>query len=113
VEILLKRTLMSWFGLLVAIQMLPGIEAHWTSALATAFFLSLIQLTIKPVLLLFTLPVNVLSFGLFTLVINAICLKLAAAFVTGFTIDSFISAILGAFFLSVITLLIQVNIGDN
>jgi putative membrane protein len=110
---MLKRTLISWFGLLVVIQLLPGVDASWTSAFAAAFVLSLIQLTLKPLLLVLTLPVNVLSLGLFTVVINAICLNLAAAFVAGFQIASFGSAVLGALLLSFVTMLLQINFGDS
>lgn len=79
--------------------------------LGASAVLGLLNLLVKPVLLLVTLPVNVLSLGLFTLVINGAVLWMAAAFVPAFTIASFWTAVWAAFCLSITTLLLNALFG--
>ncbi|MDP2360010.1 MAG: phage holin family protein [bacterium] len=105
---MIRRLAVTFFGLLVVLQVLPGIwsDSLLSSAIA-ALVLGLINLSFKPVLLLLTLPVNLLSLGLFTLVINGACLALTAWLVDGFHVKGFGSAVLGAFLLSVVTLIVN------
>lgn len=82
---------------------LPGITiASWKTAIILSFLWGLIGFTVKPVLLLLTLPINLLTFGLFTLVINGFLLWLLGGVVKGFETDTFIHAIVGAFALSLL-----------
>jgi putative membrane protein len=105
---MIRRLLVVLFGLLVVLQVSPGISSDsLLSSLATALALSVINLTLKPLLLLLTLPVNLLSLGLFTLVINGACLALAAGLVDGFHVAGFGSAVLGALLLSLVTLVVN------
>jgi len=104
----IRRLLITFFGLLVVLQISPGISSkNWETSAVAALVLSLINLSFKPVLLLVTLPVNLLSLGLFTLVINGLCLTATAWLVDGFTVRSFGSAVLGAFLLSVVTMIVR------
>jgi putative membrane protein len=105
---MLKRSLVTFFGLLVVMQLLPGIQADslWV-ALVAALVLSLINLTIKPLLLVLTLPATLLTLGLFTIVINGACLGLTAWLVPGFAVAGFGSALLGALLLSLTTILVN------
>jgi putative membrane protein len=105
---MLKRSLVTFFGLLVVMQLLPGIRADslWV-ALVAALVLSLINLTIKPLLLVLTLPATLLTLGLFTIVINGACLGLTAWLVPGFAVAGFGSALLGALLLSLTTILVN------
>lgn len=82
---------------------LPGISiANWKAAIVLALLWGLIGFTVKPVLLLLTLPINLLTFGLFTLVINGFLLWLLGGVVKGFEVDTFVHAIIGALVLSVL-----------
>ncbi|MFA7332529.1 MAG: phage holin family protein [Candidatus Delongbacteria bacterium] len=105
---MIRRLAVTFFGLLVVLQVGPGV--HSDSVLHTvvaALVLSLINLTFKPVLLLLTLPVNLLSLGLFTLVINGFCLGITAWLVDGFRLTGVGSALLGALLLSLVTLIVN------
>ena len=105
---MLKRTLVTFFGLLVVLQVVQGVQsANLVATLAGAFVLSVINLTVKPLLFVLTLPVNLVTLGLFTLVINGACLGLAALLVPAFSIAGFGSALLGALILSLTTLIVN------
>lgn len=87
---LLVNLLINTIAVFVAGYILPGVHLD---SLVTAFIVSIvlgvINAFIKPVLLLLTLPINVLTLGLFTLVINALLVLLTTNFVPGFTVDNF------------------------
>ena len=85
-------------------HLLGGVHVtdFWT-AIVFAFVLALLNMFIKPLLVLFTLPVTFFTLGLFLFVINAIVVLLASKFVDGFTIDSFWWALLFSIILSIIT----------
>lgn len=70
-------------------------------ALVVAFVMGLISVTVKPVLLILTLPINILTLGLFTFVINALMIELADYIVPGFIVDGFLSALLFGLILSI------------
>ena len=70
----------------------------------TAIVFGLLNAFIKPILLVFTLPINLLSLGLFTIIINAVILKMADYWVDNFSINGFGTAILASLFISVISI---------
>lgn len=83
-------------------KFLPGVTvAGYFTAIIVALVLSLLNLIVKPILILFTLPVTILTFGLFLIVINAIIILLADAFVDGFGISGFWIAVLFSILLSI------------
>jgi len=85
-------------------QLLGGIHvADFWTALVFAFVLALLNMFIKPLLILFTLPVTFVTLGLFLFVINALVVLLASKFVDGFSIDNFWWALLFSIILSIIT----------
>ena len=89
-------------ALAVTVWILPGVEVTSIPALLVGgLVLGLINATVRPVLVLLTLPITILTLGLFLLVINALLLRLAAALVPGFTVRSFGAAFLGALLLSI------------
>jgi len=94
---LLLRWLISAAAIFAVPFIVPGvtIEHPW-NAIVAALVIGLINLFIRPVLLILTLPVTVLTLGLFTLVINAILFWLASTIVEGFVVDGFVAAFLGA-----------------
>jgi putative membrane protein len=73
-------------------------------ALVAAIVLGLVNAVIRPVLVLLTLPITIVSLGLFLLVINALMMLLAAAFAPGFEVDSFSAALFGGLLLAVFNL---------
>ena len=89
---------------MVMTYLVPGVTVDgWTTALIVAIVLGIVNVTIRPILLILTLPVNILTLGFFTLLINALMLLLVDSLVTTFTISSFGSAILATIVLSIIT----------
>ena len=88
--------------LLIA-HLLPGVHvAGFTSALIVAIVLGLLNLFVKPVIVLLTLPLSVITFGLFLLVINTLIVLLCDNIVDGFTVDSFWIALFFSVILSVL-----------
>jgi putative membrane protein len=73
------------------------------SALMAALFIGLANAIIWPILIFLTLPINILTFGLFTFVVNGAVLRICAAFLPGFEIDSWMSAIFGAIILALVS----------
>lgn len=87
---------------------LPGVHvANFTSALIAALVIGIINAIIKPVLVILTLPINLLTLGLFTFVINAILILLASAIVPGFTVDGFLWALIFSVILSLVSSLVH------
>jgi putative membrane protein len=105
-NILIKWLLFS-LVIMVAAYLLPGIHiANFVTALAIALILSILNFSIRPVLIILTLPLTLVTFGLFLLVINALMILLTSSLVPGFEVDGFWWAVLYSIFVSVIHLLI-------
>lgn len=104
-------------SLVLAAGVCPGISiTDWQAALAAALVLAFLNALIKPVLVFLTLPINLLSFGLFTFFINGLLFYAASRVVAGFLVDGFGSAMLGAFIYSAINLFLNLlfnNRGGN
>lgn len=93
----LSHFIVTAIALGVASYVLPGVHiTSWMALAVAAIVLGFVNGVIRPVLVLVTLPVTVLTLGLFYLVVNGIAFGLAAALVPGFEIDSFGWSILGA-----------------
>ena len=103
---IILRWLLNTVTLLFVAQLVPGfvVETFW-SALIAALVLGLVNAVIRPVLLILTLPINFLTLGLFTFVINALMLLLVSHIVKGFTITSFAAALVGGIVLWLVSLL--------
>lgn len=100
---ILARWLLSALSISVTAYILPGVHINdFFAALTAAFILGVINITIKPLLILLTLPITFLTLGLFTFVINALMIMLSAQFVPGFGVDSFWWALFFSIILSVI-----------
>ncbi|HSP12101.1 MAG TPA: phage holin family protein [Salegentibacter sp.] len=95
------RILLTALAVVVLAKFLPGVEvAGYVTAIIVAIVLAILNLLVKPILVLFTLPVTILTLGLFLLVINAVIILLADAFVSGFEVNGFLIAILFSLLLS-------------
>lgn len=98
------RVLVSALALLLAAYLVPGIVvAGLYIAIIAAVILGLLNLIARPILIILTLPINILTLGLFTFVINALLFWFAASFIEGFTVEGFIPALIGSIVVSVVS----------
>ena len=105
---LLLALVLNALALVVTAYIVPGFRVNdFVSAMLTAIVIGLINTFIKPILSFLTAPINMLTLGLFTFVVNAIVLYLASLVVPGFKIDGVLAAILGAVVLSVVAVVIS------
>jgi putative membrane protein len=102
--LIITRWLIITGAILIASMVVPGIKVDslLTTILAAAV-LGLINVFIKPVLIILTLPLSIMTLGLFTLFLNALLLELVAYFVKGFEVQSFLTAFLGSLIISIVT----------
>lgn len=106
-ELLIKWVLYAASLILIA-WVVPGITiTGFNIALLAAVVIGLVNAIIKPLLIILTLPINILTLGLFTLVINAVVFLLAAKLVSGFQIDGFWAAFIGALIFSFLSVVIS------
>jgi putative membrane protein len=111
---LMVRWAVSALALILTAALLPGIRVGGVlSALVAAAFLGIFNALLRPVLLLLTLPINILTLGLFTLVINGLMLQLVASVIKGVEIDGFGWAVLGSLVLGLINWVVNALIGDR
>lgn len=97
---LIFRLLLNALFLLFAASVINGVQVNsFYAAVITAIVLGLINALIRPVLIVLTLPINILTLGLFTLVINGLLVMFVASFVKGFAVAGFAPAILLSIFL--------------
>ena len=84
------RFLLSGVAVLLTAYLLPGVHVeHYGYALLVAALLSIANVLVKPILVVLTIPITILTLGLFLLVINAVIILLVDYFVTGFNVDGF------------------------
>lgn len=101
---ILARWLINALALIAVAYLLPAIEVNgFYIALIVAAILAVLNLLFKPILVLLTLPITIVTLGLFTFVINGFLFWFTATFVDGFYVSGFGWAIIGALFYSVIT----------
>jgi len=101
-------------ALVIAGSLIPGIRIQSIQmGMIAAAILGVVNAVIRPLVLILTLPINLLTLGLFTLVINAAMLKLVADVVPGFVIESFRAAFLGALLISLISWVLNIFIGSD
>ena len=97
------RWVLNAVALWVVDQLVQGISiADFPTLLWTAALLGLVNALIRPILLVVTLPLNILTLGLFTFIINAVMLLLVAALVPGFHVAGFLTALGGAVLLAIV-----------
>lgn len=102
---ILVRWICFALALIFTAWLIPGIEvSSFWSAMLACVIIALINTFIKPVLQLITLPINFVTIGLFSLVINALLLMLAGWIAPGLEVDGFMSALLGSIVLSLLSI---------
>ena len=100
----LARLLLNGLAIIAAAWLVPGLHlAGPGTALAAGAVLGLVNVLVKPVLIILTLPLTLVTLGLFLFVVNALCLRLTAAVIPGFAVDGFWWSILGALVVSVVS----------
>jgi putative membrane protein len=105
---LLLKWLLSATALMALSELHPGIEvAHFAVALSAALVIGLLNLLVRPVLVLLTLPVTLISLGLFVFVINALMFWAAASLLSGLEVRGFGAALLGSLMYSALQLAIE------
>lgn len=114
----MRGLIIRWLTLTVAIvatsYLLEGIHiSGFGAALAAAALLGILNAFFRPIAILLTLPINILSLGLFTFVINALMIKMVSGIIPGFDVIGFWTAIFGALVISIISWLLSSFIGPG
>ena len=114
----MRGVIVRWLTLTVAIvatsYVLEGIQiAGFGAALAAAALLGILNAFFRPIAILLTLPINILSLGLFTFIINALMIKMVSGVIPGFDVIGFWTAIFGALIVSIISWLLNSFIGPG
>lgn len=95
------RMFLTAVAVVIIANFLPGVEVtNFVNALFVAIVLGFLRITVKPILVILTLPATILTLGLFLLVINAVIILLAGYFVDGFSVAGFWTALLFSILLS-------------
>lgn len=110
----LLRVLGNAAAIYVAASLVPGIELRGPgAALVGGLVLGLVNGVVRPVLVVLTLPLTLVTLGLFLLVLNALCLWLASALVPGFAVKGFGPAVLGALLVSAVSWVLTAFVADS
>ena len=111
---ILLRWLILTFAIMTAAYLFSGIHVSgFGSALFAALVLGILNAFFRPILFILTLPINVLSLGLFTFVINALLLMMTSGIIGGLVVDGFGSALFGSLVISLVSLLLSSFISDR
>ena len=104
----IKQTVVTAFSLIVVAHLLPGIEFSGLGALiVAAVVLGLLNALVRPFIVILTLPITILTLGLFLFVINGIVLYATAYFVTGFTVTSLFTAVIASLIIAVVSFIVN------
>ncbi|HJW93753.1 MAG TPA: phage holin family protein [Thermoanaerobaculia bacterium] len=110
---LIVRWLLNTLALFIVVTLVPGFHYRTIATLAiAAAVLGLLNAIVRPILFVLTLPLTIVTLGLFLIVLNAIMLEITAWFVPGFRIDGFFWAVIGAIVLGLISLVTS-RIGES
>jgi putative membrane protein len=108
------RVVVYTLALLAAAHVVSGVSLDsLTSALVAGLLLGIINAVVRPILVVLTFPITLLTLGLFLLVLNAFCLWLVSVFVTGFHVAGFWPAFWGALLVSVVSWILTALISDS
>ncbi|MDR1941842.1 MAG: phage holin family protein [Endomicrobium sp.] len=110
----LIKCILNGLALFIVVNIIPGMEIDKFSTLAAAaIVIAVLNAVIKPILIICTLPINILTLGLFTLVINALLMSLASGIIKNFYIKDFMSAFWGALLFSVVSIILSLIFGGG
>lgn len=108
----LVRWILNVIVIIVTAYLIEGFDVTILGAIVGSILLGLVNATIRPVILLVTLPLNILTLGLFTLVVNGLMLWLVSSVIKGFTVEGFGAAFLAALLITVISSVISFLVKD-
>ena len=102
------RILITVFALLLVARLLPGVSVDGLyAAVIASILLGVLNLIARPVLIVLTLPITIVTLGLFIFIINGLLFWFVATFVDGFSVTGFTSALLGSLLVSVVSTIAQ------
>ena len=108
------RWLTLTLAILLASFLLSGIQVSgFWAAMGAAAMLGILNAFFRPIALILTLPINILTFGLFTFVINAVLLKMVSGVISGFQVEGFWTAVFGALVISLVSLALNSLISET
>lgn len=108
------RVLITGMAVFLAVMLVPGLEVNSLRAgIAAVLVLTFLNLLVRPILFVLTLPLIVLSLGLFLIVVNALLLELTAYLVRGFSVTGFWPAVGGAVVISLVTMILNAWTSDH
>ena len=108
------RVVVNILAIVLAASIVPGISLDGVlAAVAAGLLLGLVNAVVRPVLLILTLPITLVTLGLFLLVLNGLCLWIVAGVVRGFHVAGFWSAVLGALVVSVVSWVVTLLVSDS
>ena len=108
------RVLITGIAVFLAVMIVPGLQVDsFLAGIAVVLVLTILNLLVRPVLLMLTLPLIVLSLGLFLIVVNALLLELTAYLVTGFSVTGFWPAVGGSVVISLVTMILNIWTSDR
>jgi putative membrane protein len=111
---ILLRWLILTAAILLASHVVSGIEVHgFWSAFFAAAILGILNAFFRPILIILTLPLNILTLGLFTFVINAFLLKMVSGVISGFEVHGFWPAVLGSLVISIVSWLLSSFVNER
>lgn len=111
---IIVQLILGGIAVLITSYLLPGVSVEdFFTGVVIAALIALLNITIKPILILLTIPITVVTLGLFLIVINALLILLAAYIVTGFSVDGFWWAVLFGLILGLINSLLGVSLGGS
>jgi len=111
---ILIRTLISMLGLFLASRLIPGVWIEGTgNFILAAFLLGLVNAVVRPLVFLMTLPLTIVTLGLFIFILNAAMFGLVAAMLDNFQVAGFWSALFGAIIVSITSTVASWYIGTN
>ena len=100
---LIMKLILSAVAVILLAKLLPGVSLdNYTTAIIVAAVIAILNVLVKPILIIFTLPITIVTLGLFLLIINAIIILLADKLIDGFGVSSIWTAVLFSFLLSIL-----------
>lgn len=114
----MKKIIIQFIALVVALllaeYLVSGISINgWQTLLVASGLLTIVHIVIKPIVRIITLPLSIITFGLFALILNAIFFWFVAELISGFSVDGFVSAFWGALVVSVVNSILNITSRDD
>lgn len=111
---IIVQLILGGLAVLITSYLLPGVSVeNFLTGIVIAALIALLNITVKPILIILTIPITIVTLGLFLIVINALLILLAAKIVPGFSVDGFWWALLFGFILGLINSLLGVSLGGT